>query len=308
MSPDRKGSWHDPANTLFLLSRHSVLVVLLSSDRIFTSGFTYNRGSCPKRLLKLTVALASNCFRNVEHCLGILVQSGVERINHYTPLHYLPFIGRSKALLSKPSLEKLGYAKNHLRSMSSRSDVARGFGRYAFLTIDQTPRILKAKLAAGFPHIAISVPAEAIEQTTFSLCRFNVAMTRYLRRDGKPGFPESSSNGRYYGTHQIPIAKTEADKASMLDVHLNAGTMIEVLIDGDLALPDETRIITFCEADLVVAKKITKRLGLVWRVSRAPPPGSYPLNKTYRRSVDDFIKHALDNAEWRGDGLEFDRV
>src|SRR3546814_20766322 len=56
--------------------------------------------------------------------------------------------------------------------------------------------------------------------TLFRSCRFNIAMTRYLRRDGKPGFPESPSNGHYYDHQQIPTAREIAEKEAMLQKHL----------------------------------------------------------------------------------------
>jgi adenylosuccinate synthase len=95
--------------------------------------------------------------------MAVLEESGVNYVHHYAPLHYLPFIARSGALLGKPSLAAAGFAANHLRSKSSVHDVKRGFGAYAFLTLDPTPRILGAKLMAGFPHIGIAVPVAAVE-------------------------------------------------------------------------------------------------------------------------------------------------
>src|SRR5262245_766517 len=121
--------------------------------------------------------------------MGLLADKNITHVYHYTPLHYLPFIGRSQSLMSKPSLKAAGFPQKHLRSMSNGQDVARGFGEYTHLTLEEHPAILRAKLAAGFPHVGIAVPFEVIEATKFSLCRFNVAMTRFLRRDGKPGFP-----------------------------------------------------------------------------------------------------------------------
>jgi hypothetical protein len=43
---------------------------------------------------------------------------GIETVQHYAPLHYLPFIARSNAILNKPSLEAAGFKNTHLRSMS----------------------------------------------------------------------------------------------------------------------------------------------------------------------------------------------
>jgi hypothetical protein len=61
---------------------------------------------------------------------------GIIAVNHYAPLHYLPFIGRTRFLKSKPALHAAGFPNHHFRSKSKRSDVERGFRNYAFLTID----------------------------------------------------------------------------------------------------------------------------------------------------------------------------
>jgi len=123
--------------------------------------------------------------------VGVLQDAGVQNVYHYAPLHCLPIIARDRELLGKPSLAERGFSQTHLRSKSSRHDINRGFGDYAFLTLDDDPRILKAKLGAGFPHIGIGVATADVENTTFDLCRFNVAMTRKLRRNGKPGHDAS---------------------------------------------------------------------------------------------------------------------
>ena len=239
--------------------------------------------------------------------MGPLQNHNLEFVHHYAPLHYLPFIARASALLGKPSLRKAGFPLSHLRGKSCQQDVARGFGKYAFLTLDPQPRILRAKLAGGFPHIAIAVPVAAVEATTYSLCRFNVAMTRFLRRLGKPGFPESATNGRYYDPHQIPVARTIADKNAMLDKHL-ANTMIEVLIHGDIQLPEETVIHCYSDADAKLARRVLETTGCPWKVHVAAAPGAYARKDKHVRAVEDFIEQALKNPDWRGNGLEFDRV
>jgi hypothetical protein len=121
------------------------------------------------------------------YVMSVLSANGIKSVQHYAPLHYLPFIARSRALLSKPSLDAAGFRSTHLRSMSRAQDVARGFGGYAHMTIDRQPRILKAKLGAGFPHFAVNVPVASVDAKTYSLCRFNVAMTRRLKRGRKRG-------------------------------------------------------------------------------------------------------------------------
>lgn len=240
--------------------------------------------------------------------MGALSASGVESVQHYTPLHYLPFIARSRAILSKPSLDASGFKSTHLRSMSHGQDVARGFGAYAHMTLDRQPRILNAKLGAGFPHIALSVPVAAIEANPFSLCRFNVAMTRYLKRGKKRGAPESNTNGRYYLGHQIPIARTDEDKVAMLAKHLPLGTMIEVLIHGDLKLPDDTVVLCYSDEDQKIAHTVLTQLQNAWTIELLAPPEEYPRNATHGKSVDDFIAQAMNDPEWRGNGLEFDRL
>jgi hypothetical protein len=240
--------------------------------------------------------------------VAALSDHGITAVYHYTPLHYLPFIARSGALLSAHSRATHGFGDNHARSRSRRHDVSRGFGSYAFLTLHAAPPILLAKLAAGFPHARIAVPVTAVEDTQFSLCRFNVAMTRFLRRDGKPGFPESPSNGRYYGGHQIPIARAEADKNAMLTKHMSAGTMIEVLIDGDLALPDATEVHCFSTQDTAIARRVLSETGRAWRIRSVAAPGAYARRSDYVLAVGGFIARAIADPAWRGTGLEYDNV
>lgn len=240
--------------------------------------------------------------------MDLFIKLGITAIHHYMPLHYLPFIARSRMLLSKPSLRKAGFGAGHLRSMSSRQDIARGFGDCAFLTLDPQPRILRAKLKAGFPHIALRVPASAIETTDFSLCRYNIAMTRVLRRNDMPGRPESLTNGRYYEDRQIPIARTLADKQALLNTHVPQGTMIEVLIHGDLPLPDDTTIVCFGNDDKELARRVLTATIVPWSLAVELPPGAYNRRVAYADAVADFITRALADPAWRGNNLEFDRV
>src|SRR5258708_4635167 len=93
------------------------------------------------------------CKEGLLHEMGILSDQGIADVRHYAPLHYLPFVVRSRSLMCKPSLAAAGFNPTHYRSMSYGQDVARGFGGYSHLTLDHKPRILRAKLAAGFPHV-----------------------------------------------------------------------------------------------------------------------------------------------------------
>lgn len=240
--------------------------------------------------------------------MGVLSDQGITEVRHYAPLHYLPFIARSRSLMCKPSLAAAGFAPTHYRSMSHGQDVTRGFGGYAHLTLDRQPRILKAKLAAGFPHIAISVPVAAIDRVQTSICRFNVAMTRKLKRNCKPGHVESDRNGKYYNGHEIPIGRSSAEKLAMLTHPLNAQTMIEVLVHGDLSLPSDTKIICYSNEDVAAAQNILTQLGCPWKVEFQKPPAHYPRSSVHAQSVTDFVDRALADQTWRGNGLEFDRL
>ncbi len=196
--------------------------------------------------------------------MGVLIKAGVTNVFHYAPLHYLPFIVRARALLSKPSLAAAGFPTRHLRSKSRDLDVERGFGCYSHLTLHPDPNILQAKLGAGFPHIKLVIPVAVVESCPYSLCRFNVAMTRKLRREGKPGHLESETNGRYYPGHQIPIARTAEDQSAMLKAHISTGTMIEVLVQGDLPLTGFTTVISFSADDQRIVDGVLAALRATW--------------------------------------------
>jgi hypothetical protein len=242
-----------------------------------------------------------------EDRMGMLANHGVQAVFHYAPLHYLVFIARSKALKGKPTLKKEGFKDSHLRTKSRGIDVARGFGSYAHLTLHAAPAILKAKLHAGFPHISVAAPVTAVDAVPFSLCRYNVAMARQLRHDGVGGFPESPINGRYYNGHQLPIARTPEDMSSMLNHHLAVGTMIEVLVHGDLPLPDGTRIICYANVDADIAQGVFDELESSWKIEVREPPSTYARNDHFAKAVSDFTELALNDASWRGNGLEFDK-
>ena len=195
-----------------------------------------------------------------------------------------------------------------MRSKSRANDVSRGFGHYAHLTLSAAPPILAAKLEAGFPHIRFDVPVQIVEANGYSLCRFNVAMTRFLRRGEKSGFPESLANGRYYDAHQIPIARTDSEKVGLLRANFSKGTMIEVLVPDRLVLPDETVVVCFSSQDGDVARSILSRLRSPWAVIVEDAPVEYSPKADYMAAVTTYLERAVENDRWRGNGLEFDRV
>ncbi|MDE0087270.1 MAG: hypothetical protein OXU23_16230, partial [Candidatus Poribacteria bacterium] len=230
------------------------------------------------------------------------------KVSHYAPLHYVTHIVQTHSLKSKKALISDGFEESHFRSKSRSSDVQRGFEEYVFMTLEDRPRILMAKLKRGFPHVAIEVPVEAFENTEYHLCRYNVAMTRRLRRDGMPGWPENDNNGRYYGTKQIPIAITNDDKNALLLSHYGQGTMIEVLVPSQFSLPHNTKITCYHSDDTAIARRILDSYECTWTLSEELPGCLYHRNDQYVTSVINYISHALESPDWRGNGLEFDNV
>jgi len=239
--------------------------------------------------------------------MQLLAQHGINRIFHFAPLHYLPFIARSQFLKSKPVLATEGYVPNHFRSTSAHIDEARGFGNYVHLSTVASPPILAAKLESGFPHIGFELRTSDYPQTQYDLCRFNIAKTRYLRRDGKPGFSEGAANGRYYGALQIPIARTAQEKDLLLGSR-EGDPMVEVLVDQQLPLSGTVVLRTYCDIDQSIAQDVLNELGVDWGVTLHSAPSTYARKTAYAEKVSAFIQAALSDPNWRGNGLEFDRV
>jgi len=240
--------------------------------------------------------------------MKLFTDYGINFVPHFAPLHYLPFIARTRSLKSKPALLSHGFLHSHFRSKSKKHDIDRGFGKYAFLTLSQNPRIVIAKLRGGFPHIAINAPAHAFEDVDFDLCRYNVAMARRKPTSPQGGFPESDTNGRYYDGKTLPIARTSLDKQRLLEKHYPAGTMIEVLVRDQLPLPEDTTISCYAPGDLAIAEGVFEALGVHWQIQLAAPPGDYNRDLQHVEAVEDFVQLALNDPLWRGNGIEFDNV
>lgn len=237
--------------------------------------------------------------------MTLLTDNAVRFVYHYTPLHYLPFIAAEKILLSKLELRLRAFNEFHFRSTSKRADEERGFSEYVHLTLSERPPILAAKLRAGFPHVEIAVPAVAVERAGFHLCRFNIAKSRYLRRDGSKGYPEGPGTGRYYQNKQIPMAQTETECRALFEAN-HGKNMIEVLVLARLALPEDC-VVTFFHADDYETWLTTiGTRGTPWRSELSDR--TYQPNRVYAQSTRDFIRKAMADPTWKGDGLEFDQV
>ena len=100
---------------------------------------------------------------NAEQSLSLLTEFGIDTAYHVTPLHYIPFIGRSQFLLSRAQLKLEGFSDSHFRSTSHRADLQRGFGDRIYLSPYRSPPILEAKLRKGFPHVRVDIPISALK-------------------------------------------------------------------------------------------------------------------------------------------------
>jgi hypothetical protein len=239
--------------------------------------------------------------------MKVLRSFNYTHILHYLPLHYLPFILRTNSIKSKQSLLADGFSPLHFRSMSSRTDLARGFYNYIHFTLKSFPRILQAKLTSGFPHIELMIPISDLDSNTpYDLCRYNIAMTRRLPTSPNGGFVESDHNGRYYGDLLVPIARDTKEKTALLDKHSPLGTMIEVLIPSQINVPENSLIRCFSARDLGAAKDICSALSS--NISLALGNETYESDPTYVDAVSQFIERTFAEPTWKGNGLEFDRL
>jgi hypothetical protein len=239
--------------------------------------------------------------------MNALTAHGIESVFHYAPLHYLVFIARSKALLAKTELIRRGYTAGHFRSTSHRQDISRGFEDFVHLTLDGFPPIFAAKLKRGFPHFTIRVPAAALDGVEFDLCRYNIARTRYLRRNGKPGPKECSANGFYHGKMQVPIARGNVGCEALLNANCGRN-MIEVLVFRSFSLAEKTSLILHNSDDLAVTVELLDALEVSWECKLAPEEHCYTANATYRRCVKHFLERSATDEHWMGNGLNFDRL
>lgn len=239
--------------------------------------------------------------------LAILAEFGIQKAYHVAPLHYLPFISRSRALLSRSRLKEDGYGDSHFRRTSHKADFERGFGDRIYLSPYQAPPILLAKLRKGFPHVRIGVPCSALVGSNFDLCRFSVARSRYLRRLDKPGPSESITNGRYYEGRQLPVARTRDDVRGVLAEHYTKSANVEIQVQERLPLPSSTTITCFSAHDEKLARRIAAATDMPWEVEKAASQ-TYNSATGHVSAVVQFVDRALSDCVWKGNGIDFDRL
>ncbi len=138
-----------------------------------------------------------------------LIAGGVAQVFHAAPLHYVPLILQSGALLSKNALRAHGYLTSHFRRSSWSTDEKRGFAGVVHLMAFLEFELLDAKLGQGFPHVCFSIPTEHLPAHGVLVCRYNIA-----RNHGT--FSESSEHGFRREPFMIPVGVSAGEATSIL--------------------------------------------------------------------------------------------
>jgi hypothetical protein len=92
----------------------------------------------------------------------------------------------------------------------------------------------------------------------------------------------------------------------MLEAAAAAGTMVEVLMHDDLPLSNSTIVVSFSADDKAIVDRVLSELSVPWGSRLEQPQGRYPRSANSVRQVEEFIRRALAEPSWRGNGLEFD--
>src|SRR5688572_8907421 len=90
-------------------------------------------------------------------------------VYHYAPLHCLPFIVRTGALLSRVALRSLGFEEGHRRRGSRRRHEPRGFEGHVHFALQPYSRALQAELGGGFPHFEVAIATSALDGLEYNL-------------------------------------------------------------------------------------------------------------------------------------------
>lgn len=228
-----------------------------------------------------------------------LSQHGIKYLYHTMPLHYLVFICRTNQLFSKEKLIKQGYNISHFRSSSRNADVKRGFGKVVHCTNNPFPPILISKLHKGYQHLEICTRADTLAEEQFLLCKYNIAKNRGL-------YTESLSTGKCYDGFKIPVAKSVEEKIAMLS-SIDNTQHIEILIKDSLAIPDDAIFRFLSNDDAKIANEIFSLINAKWSIQIINHSIQYDVDESRSKLVKDFLKYSLEDKDWKGNGLEFDR-
>jgi hypothetical protein len=81
---------------------------------------------------------------------------------------------------------------------------------------------------------------------------------------------------------------------------------VEVLVTDALQLPDDAEVTVFGEWDMGVAREALQGLRLPWEVTLRAH-SAYDPSMSRRLEVEEFLHRSITNADWRGNGMEYDK-
>jgi len=197
-----------------------------------------------------------------------------------------------------------GFINTHFRKTSQQLDIDRGFGDYVHLSLQEDPPILESKLSKGFPHVQLRIKSTALPKH-FDLCRYNIARTRKVK-DGKSAAIEGPKNGYYYEDLRVPVARKFSNQIAMIEGSKN--NMIEVLIPKKLDIDSSTIIECFTVKDVAITNRIIEQLNLPFNIIEKKLKFTYPENHEFRQNVSRQVISFFNDSDWKGDGLDFDKL
>ena len=228
----------------------------------------------------------------------MLSQFGISSIYHCTPLHYAPLILRSRRLYSRHALERQGFMRKHFRRTSSEADRRRGFDNFVFCNTHSQFPLLDSKLERGFPHYLIEIPVTQLDGRQYLLCRLNIARSRTFRVD--------TACEDYHDNLRLPVARTDEQKVAMLKTWWRRKDCArEVLVEQQIDLTSDVRLIVFSEEDSAELTMIARQVGFEARIVHGRLYRRCPL---YAAAIKEITKKLLIHPEWRGYCLDYDNL
>jgi hypothetical protein len=163
--------------------------------------------------------------------------------------------------------------------------------------------LLDAKLKHGFPHYLIELPARILARKTYYLCRYNIARTRRYR--GAKQEPKLDQKYECYSEpFRLPVANTDDRKRAMLQ-RWSRRQPLDVLVKSHICLGTDVRLIAFSGEDRSCLHKVARALRIEVEIV-LQDHASYARCPRCVAEVNASIDRALEDARWKGDGLDYD--
>ena len=89
--------------------------------------------------------------------------------------------------------------------------------------------------------------------------------------------------------------------------NINKGNMVEILVPNALDLTLPVSVVAFSDQDAELIRATLLELNVEW-LTECIQTDLYEQRPEYATSCKKFLRRTLDDPEWFGDGLEFDKV